>query len=333
MMLIRKIASETAELRGRSFAPEIAPALMVFAATVFLLCCMNLIQSSFDSIHQLAAILVTAVFLLVASFGQGLVILLGGIDLSMGVVIGVGGMLIAQLTKGSDDALIFAVPLTLAACAGIGVVNGVAVALAKLPPFIATLSSGILFYGVALGLTAGSAQQPVAPALQRFMNATWLGVPVPVLFIIVFSTAAWLFQNRSVDGRRLYAIGGSETAARVAALPITALTVAAYAISGLCAGTAGILLAGYSASATVDMGNALLMPSIAAVVIGGARVTGGYGHYLGTLSGALFLSVLSTVITALSLSQGFRDVIQGAIILIALLLQTGRLNPGNRRSR
>ena len=90
-------------------------------------------------------------------------------------------------------------------------------------------------------------------------------------------------------------------------------------------GSTGILLAGYSASATLDMGDALLMPSIAAVVIGGARVTGGYGHYLGTLSGALFLSTLSTVITALSLSQGFRDVIQGAIILIALLLQTGGL--------
>jgi ribose transport system permease protein len=108
------------------------------------------------------------------------------------------------------------------------------------------------------------------------------------------------------------------------------LTIAVYAISGLCAGITGILLAGYSSSATLDMGNALLMPSIAAVVIGGARVTGGSGMYLGTLAGALFLSTLSTVITTLSLSQGFRDLVQGGIIIIALLLQRGRLNLRSR---
>jgi ribose transport system permease protein len=319
--------------RPHSVRPEIAPALMVFAVTALLLLGMNIIDPAFGALSQLAAILVTAVFLVVASFGQGLVILLGGIDLSMGVVIGIGGMLIAGFTRGNDDALISAIPLTLLACAGIGLTNGVAVAIARLPPFIATLSSGISFFGVALGLTAGASQQPVAPLLQRFVSAAWLGVPLPIIFIVLFVAAAWLFQNRSAEGRKLYAIGGSAAAARIAGLPLAALTIAVYTISGLCAGVTGILLAGYSASATLDMGNALLMPSIAAVVIGGARVTGGHGHYFGTFAGALFLSVLSTVITALSLSQGFRDVIQGGIILIALLLQSGRLNPRNRRSR
>ena len=146
-------------------------------------------------------------------------------------MIGAGGMLIAQLTKGSDDALIFAVPLTLAACAAIGVVNGVAVALAKLPPFIATLSSGILFYGVALGLTAGSAQQPVAPALQRFMNAAWLGVPVPVLFIIVFSTAACVPEPERGGTQALRDRWQGPRNAAQFGLPIAALTIAVYAIA------------------------------------------------------------------------------------------------------
>jgi ribose transport system permease protein len=333
MMLLRQIVSGRVALRGRLILPEVAKALRVLLAAVLLLGCMKVVQPSFDPIRQLAPILVTAVFLLVASFGQGLVILLGGIDLSMGVVIGIGGTLIAQLTRGNDDALIVALPLTLAACTGIGVINGLAVAVVRLPPFIATLSSSISFFGVALGLTAGGAQQPVAPALQRFMNAAWLGVPMPIIFIVAFSIVAWQVQNRSVDGRRLYAIGGNRTAALVAGLPITTLTIATYAISGLCAGVAGVLLAAYSASATIDMGNPLLMPSIAAVVIGGARVSGGYGHYLGTVSGALFLSVLSSVITVLSLSQGFREIIQGSIILVALLLQTGRLAPGSPPTR
>jgi ribose transport system permease protein len=153
------------------------------------------------------------------------------------------------------------------------------------------------------------------------MSSRWAGIPLPIIFMIVFVAVAILFQNRTAVGRKLYAMGSSPGAARVLGLPIVPLTIAVYAISGLCAGIAGILLAGYAASATLEMGNALLMPTIAAVVIGGARVTGGTGLYVGTLAGALFLSTLSTVITALSLSQGLRSVIQGSIIIMALLLQ------------
>jgi ribose transport system permease protein len=309
---------------------DLVPAIAVFAATALLVIGTKIASPNFGSFDQLTAILVTAIFLVVASFGQGLVILLGGIDLSLGVVIGVGGMMIAELTRGSNDALLYAIPLTLLCCLGIGLINGIGVAIAKIPPFIVTLASGITFFGVALGFTAGNSQQSVAPAVQQFMSSRWLGVPYPVYFIIVFAVIAWLFQNRSAEGRKLYAIGSSPGAANVLGLPIAALTIAVYAISGLCAGMTGILLAGYSSSATLDMGDALLMPSIAAVVIGGARVTGGSGIYLGTLAGALFLSTLSTVITTLSLSQGFRDLVQGGIIIIALLLQRGRLNLRSR---
>lgn len=314
------------QARRALVSPELVPAIAVFAATALLIIGTKIANTNFGSFEQLTAILVTAIFLVVASFGQGLVILLGGIDLSLGVVIGVGGMMIAELTRGSNDALYYAIPLTLLCCLGIGLINGIGVAIAKIPPFIVTLASGITFFGVALGFTAGNSQQPVAPAVQQFMSSRWLGVPYPVYFIVVFVAIAWLFQNRSAEGRKLYAIGSSPGAAKVLGLPITALTIAVYAISGLCAGVTGILLAGYSSSATLDMGDALLMPSIAAVVIGGARVTGGSGIYLGTLAGALFLSTLSTVITTLSLSQGFRDLVQGGIIIIALLLQRGRLN-------
>ena len=118
-------------------------------------------------------------------------------------------VMIAGLTRGSDAALISAIPLTLLACAGIGLVNGIGIGIAKLPPFITTLSSGITFFGVALGLTAGSSQQPVAAALQKFMNSSWLGLPYPILLTALFVAAAWLFQNRSAEGRKLYAIGSS----------------------------------------------------------------------------------------------------------------------------
>lgn len=303
-------------------SPDLVPALLVLAATALLIAGLKLVIPGFGSIGQLTAILVTAVFLVVASFGQGLVILTGGIDLSIGTVMGIGGMVVANLTRGSDAALVYALPTALLCCAGIGVVNGLGIAFARLPPFIMTLSSATAFFGVALGLTAGSSQQSVAPALQRFMAGAWAGLPLPILFIAAFAALAALFQNRSAAGRQIYALGSSPRAAAILGLPVAALTVAVYGLSGLCAGVSGVLLAGYASSATLDMGNALLMPTIAAVVIGGARVTGGAGLYVGTLAGALFLSTLSTAITVLSLSQGLRSVIQGGVIILALLLQS-----------
>ena len=318
-------AEEQAAVTARtpSWGAEVVPALVVLACAALLMLAMKVLSPTGDFAGQVSAVLVTSIFLVVASFGQGLTILLGGIDLSIGVVMGIAGMMIAGLTSGSNDALLYAVPATLAACTAIGLVNGIGVALFNVPPFIMTLSSGTAFFGVALGLTAGTSQQPVAPALQLLMSGRWLHVPVPVFLMLGFLLVAVTLQNGTAEGRKLYAIGSSPGAARVLGLPIAALTTVSYGISGLCAGTAGLLLAGYSSSATLDMGDPYLMPTIAAVVIGGARVTGGKGIYLGTFAGALFLSTLETIITALSLSQGLRDIIQGTIIVAALLLQGG----------
>lgn len=318
--------AETSALstRGRRINPELLPAFVVLACAVLLILAATVMNPGASFTDELAAVLVTSIFLAVAAFGQGLTILLGGIDLSIGVVIGIAAMMISVLTDGRDAALPWAVPLTLAAGGLIGLINGIGIALAKVPPFIMTLASGITFFGVGLGFTSGLAQEPVAPALQYLMSGHWLDVPIPVFLILAFLIAASLFQNGTSVGRKLYAIGSSPSAARVLGLPIGGLTILAYALSGLCAAIAGLLLAGYSSAATLDMGDSLLLPTIAAVVIGGASVMGGRGTYFGTFSGALFVSALGTIITVLSLSQGLRDVIEGAIIVGALLAQGER---------
>jgi len=302
--------------------PETLTALLVLLAATLMMLVMKGLNPSFGSVQQIAAILTTSIFLVVASYGQGLVILLGGIDLSIGVVMSIAGMMIAGLTNGSNEALSWALPVTLVSCVAIGLLNGVGVAFLKIPPFIMTLAVGTAFFGVALGITAGSSQRTVAPALQVLMSAQIGGIPIPIVLIGCFLVAGSLLQSRTTEGRKLYAIGSSLAAARVVGLPIEALTIAAYGISGLCAGIAGLLLAGYSSSATLDMGDPFLMPTIAAVVIGGACVTGGRGLYFGTFAGAIFLSALSTIITVLSLSQGWRNIIQGGIIIIALIVQS-----------
>lgn len=304
--------------------PETATALTVLLAAVVLMLAVKLVNPAFGSWNQVVAILTTSIFLVVASYGQGLVILLGGIDLSIGVIISIGGMLIAGLTNGSDHALVWAIPITLISCIGIGLVNGLGVALMNIPPFIMTLAVGTTFFGVALGFTAGSLQKTVAPAIQALMSGQLIGIQTPILLIAGFVVAGSLWQGRTAVGRNLYALGSSMAAARIVGLPIKVLTVTVYSISGLCGGLTGILLAGYSSGATLDMGDPILMPTIAAVVIGGARVSGGKGVYLGTFAGAIFLSALTTIITALSLSQGWRNIIQGGVIIVALILQRKR---------
>src|ERR1700757_74921 len=302
--------------------PETVTAALVLLSAAVMMLAMKLVNPTFGSIEQLAAILTTSIFLVVASYGQGLVILLGGIDLSIGVVMSISGMMIAGLTNGSNEALFWALPITLVTCFAVELISGLGVAFLKIPPFIMTLAMGTTFFGVALGVTAGSSQRTVAPMLQSLMSARLAGIPFPILFIFCFLVAGSLLQSRTAAGRKVYDICRSMVAARIVGLPVATITVAAYAVSGLCAGLAGILLAGYSSSATLDMGDPFLMPTIAAVVIGGACVTGGRGIYFGTFAGAIFLSVLSTIITMLSLSQGWRNIIQGGIIVIALILQT-----------
>ena len=330
--MVRRVAPSEVELAelptSRSFrswiSPELVPALIVMVCAILLIIVTKVMNPGASFGQQLAAVLVTSIFLVVASFGQGLTILLGGIDLSIGVVIGIAAMMISVLTDGRDGALPWAAPLTLLAGGAIGFVNGIGIALAGVPPFIMTLASGITFFGIGLGFTSGLAQEPVAPALSYLMSDHWFNVPIPVFLIIIFVIIATLFQNGTSVGRKLYAIGSSPGAARVIGLPISGLTILAYSLSGLCAAISGLLLAGYSSAATLDMGNPLLLPTIAAVVIGGASVLGGRGTYLGTFAGALFLSALGTVITMLSLSQGLRNIIEGAIIVGALLAQRRR---------
>ena len=332
--VIEKLPADTTQPARRSggIGPNLLPAVIVLVSTLLLIMATKAMNPGSGMAQQINGVLVTSIFLVVASFGQGLAILLGGVDLSIGVVIGLSAMTISVLTNGRDSALPWAIPVTLASCTAIGVVNGVGIALGGIPPFIMTLASGMTFFGVGLGFTSGLAQEPVAPALQALMSSRWLGVQIPVYLIVAFVILAMLLQNGTSEGRKLYALGSSPGAAKVLGLPIVGLTILAYAISGFCAGVSGLFLAGYSSAATLDMGNPLLLPTIAAVVIGGARVTGGKGLYLGTFAGALFLSALETVITVLSLSQGLRDIIEGAIIVIALLLQSENWSVPRRRS-
>jgi ribose transport system permease protein len=231
-----------------------------------------------------------------------------------------GGILATSWVGANNPDAWYLLPVVLAICGLVGLVSGIGVVWLKVPPFIMTMAMSIIVASALLGYTNGTPRGAAPTAAVALMKTEVLGLPTPVIVLVAFVLLGWLFQSRSIYGRYLYAIGTNLDAARIAGVPVTTMQILPYVMSAMCAGFVGIALVGYSSGATLRMGDDYLLPSIAAVVIGGSSILGGRGTNLGTVGGAILLTTLGTIISALGLEFGLRTVIEGSIVLFALLL-------------
>lgn len=293
--------------------------LIIFAITFAMLLGFRWISPALNGWSQTSTVLYLGSFLVFCAFGQGLVIMVGGLDLSIASNITLGGVLSATLMNGSNDNLIILLIAILAICALVGVINGVGVSVFRVPPFIMTMAVALIVYSICLGWTLGTPGGYAAPALKAFMAATVLGVATPIWMLVAFAVLGTILQSYSTFGRQLNAVGSNPLAARLAGLPNKRIITGAYAISAACAGLTGVLLTGYADGATLRMGDAFLLPSIAAVVVGGSSILGGRGLFLGTVGGALLLTTLSTILSATGLEEGWKTIVEGVVILAALV--------------
>lgn len=291
----------------------------IFGLTFAMILASRAISPSFGSWSQVETILYLSSFLVFCAFGQGLVILVRGLDLSVASVITLGGVLTASLMNGSNEGFLYLVPAILGACVVVGVVSGIGVAFFRVPPFIMTMAVGLIVYSLCLGFTRGTPRGYPAPFLSGFMQDKFLGIPAPVYLLLAFVVIGAILQSYSSFGRKLNAVGNNPLAAYIAGLPSGALIVSAYAVSALCSGFTGMMLAGYANGATLRMGDSYLLPSIAAVVVGGSSILGGQGNFIGTVGGALLLTTLATILTALGIEQGWKTILEGGVILLALI--------------
>jgi ribose transport system permease protein len=304
---------------------ETGTTLAVFALSVILIVASRAISPAFGGWSEARAVLVLSSFVMVIGFGQGIVILLGGLDLSVASVMTFGGILTFSWIGASSPALLWGIPLVLLTSALIGAVNGVGVTFLRVPPFIMTLAVGIIVYSVCLGFTEGTPNGQASPLLSAVYTRRLLGIPLIIYLMPLAAVLGQLVQSRTPFGRKLHAIGTSDAAAYIAGLGVRRLTIATYAIAGACSGLAGVMMVGYAGGATLTMGQPYMLPSIAAVVVGGTSILGGRGSYLGTVGGAILLTTISTIIGALEMREGWRIVIYGAVILLALLLMRDSL--------
>lgn len=253
------------------------------------------------------------------ALGMTFVILTGGIDLSVGALLAVGGVTAANL---ANQGLIIALVAAVAATTFLGLINGLVIAKARIQPFIVTLAMMIAARGLALAATG---EKSIGITDESF---AWLGrgsigfLPVPILILIVAFAVGWLVLNQTRFGRNVFAVGDNDEAARLMGLNISRVTIAVYAISGALAGLAGVMLASRLGAGQPVAGTDYELDAIAAVVIGGTLLTGGQGSVLSTLVGVLLLGVLFNLFNLEgTISPWWQLVLRGVILLFVVVVQ------------
>jgi ribose transport system permease protein len=277
---------------------------------------------SFATVDNVENIAIQSSFLAIVALGMTFVIISGGIDLSVGSVYALGGVLAAWgIQYGSLVGLL----LPLAVCGAIGLLNGALVAYGRLAPFIVTLATLLGARGLLLAITDEGSTTRLMPRddwLTEIGQGTFLGLGVPVWVTIVLFAAGVVVLQRTRFGHSVFAIGGSQEAATLMGLPVARNTMLLYVASGLLAGLAGALAAAYSASGVTIVGEGLELEAIAAVVIGGTLLTGGAGTVGGTLAGVLLLRVIQNVINQIgTLSSHYQSVVSGAFLAVVVAVQ------------
>ena len=261
-------------------------------------------------------------FPLIVAVGMTFVILTGGIDLSVGSVFALGGVLAAY---GSDLGVLGALLLPLVVCGVIGLLQGLLVAYAKMAPFIVTLAGLLAVRGLVLAITAGGSTTPLVkdPAFTAIGQGGVFGIHWTVVIAVAAVIVGSVVLTRTRAGQAIFAVGGSESASTFMGLPVARVKLSVYIVSGLCAGLAGALNAGYSSSGVPTVGVGLELSAISAVVIGGTLLVGGRGSLVGTLAGVLLLSVIQNMINQVgSLSSSVQSIVSGVFLAIVVIIQT-----------
>jgi ribose transport system permease protein len=302
-----------------------APLITAYLVVVGLLVAGSLYTSGFASPTQLRTYAVQASFVGIVGLGQTLCILTGGIDLSVPSVITASAVMVSILSDGDSGKLPQVILLVVSLAAAAGLINGIGVAYANVPPIIMTLGMGGVVQGLMLVYTKGGISAFPPPDLVSFVSGRSLSIPHLVWIWLAVIAIGIVLLAFTPFGRRIYATGTNRTAAGIAGVNVSRLLVVPYVVSAICAASTGILLMGYSGQAYLTMGDPYLFASAAAVAVGGASILGGSGNYVGTVAGALVLTILSALLVVFSLEAGWLLIAYGAVLLTAALLASLRL--------
>lgn len=310
----------------RKIQPYFPPPVLALILATLLFLSGEFVRVGFVNPDQAINIVRLAAFLGIIAAGQTLVIISGGegIDLSSGAVVTIGAILTYRITDGNNDMILVGLGAALAVGALIGFVNGIGIALLKMPPLVMTLGMAGVVQGLILQYTRGELLGGTPELMGELFSKPLIGKFPGVIFVwVALGLFLWVLLERTVYGKYLFSIGVNRTTARLSGVPVVSVVILTYTLSGLLAALGGFVLLGFTQTVFLNLGQPYLFPSIAAVVVGGTVLAGGKGSYWGTMAGALVLRVIDSLLRAANIEDAYQFIILG-LTLVALISIYGR---------
>jgi ribose transport system permease protein len=298
-------------------------ALAIFIAAAAIFAIFGLLNPNFLAIGNLRDVLVSACVNALIGIGLTFVIITGGIDLSVGSIASLVGIVSANMMVNSGMGAIPALLVGLLLGFSAGVINGLLITLLKLPPFIATLGTMSVYQGLAYVVTDGKPVYNVPQPFVLLLNSYIGGIPIVVVVVAVVAVLASLLLRRTVFGQNVIATGGSEETAWLSGVRVARVKILVYGLAGMLAALAGLVIVARISAAQSSAGAPYLLTAIAAAVIGGANLMGGEGRIAGTLVGALILGALTNGLTLLNVPSFYEQIVVGLVVVIAVAIDQG----------
>ncbi len=296
----------------------------ILVALIVLIAVLSLATDNFLSTYNMSVVARQAAFVGLVALGQTLVLLVGGIDLSVGAAAGLSAIVGSLLLTMFGVHPYLVIPLTMVFGLMLGLINGAFVAGLRLNPFIVTLATWEIFAGMTLVITKGYPIRPLGETFAVFGRGDIFGVPVPVLIFIAAGIILIWMLTQTRFGRNIFAVGGNRDAAVLAGIRVKYVELVAFGLAGMFAALAGILFASRMDAGQPSVGEGWLMGAITAAILGGTSLRGGQGSIVGTMLGALLLAVLANGTVLLNVSGFWQRVIVGGVVLIAVLVDLFR---------
>lgn len=306
---------EKRKLRSLGLLQGVKQSAMLVVAIFLLFLIQGIVRPGSVTFAQVMNVSRQASTLGVVALGQALVILAGGIDLSVGSVVTLTNVFCVSIMQGQNENMLSAI----AACLGLGllcgIVNGIGVIKLHIAPFVMTLCTMSVLQGVYLVYTGGSPSGNVSPLLKQIGNGFFARyIPYSTLIWLLFAVLVWVLLKFTPYGRKLYAVGSNPIAARLCGIKVDRVRFSTYVLSSLLATVAGLLASGYIGTTSLSLGSDYINNSLASVLIGGNAIQGGRGGVWGCVLGAFFMMLLFALLTMLNIGQVGKLIVQGIII-------------------
>jgi ribose transport system permease protein len=311
-------SSNAQQVSGWSALPNsVRVTLLRLIALALIVITLSLTSEAFLTSNNVLNVLRQTALLFLLASGLTIVILTAGLDLSVGANIGLSACLAATIIK-STGSISLALLVGMGSGFLIGLINGGLIAFLRIPPFIATYGMLWILHGVTYWFMGGETIHGF-PAEFRAIGSGYLwGIPIPVFLMLAFLLVGMIFLQRTRWGQDIYSVGANSEAARLSGIPVNSRLVLAYVMSGLMAGLASLIFLARLNSAEGDIGEAMTLPAIAAVLIGGTSLFGGVGTITGTLIGALILTLVLNGMNLLSINASWQPLVTGVIVIAAV---------------